>query len=351
MSGTGLRWFVYRKHRDSYCLLISLHKTPTSSVNSIFGLCGTHHQTMPCPHLHRLCLDEEDFSRSRSSEALRKISQSSVATGDDQMTWRRSRSLSDTQKTLDDAIRSLEACVNEEILKESDTRPRHYSSNDSAMGDREAAPSPIQGTSSEPSTLARHRQVFPSMDSAFSNSSVTTASDVANCDAASVGSDSAFSHTRMSSGVSISPTGTRARDSPEVASSPHLRGRGRVTTSLLSSPETVSLPALSPEREVAPCEARDTPSPSKLRLSTKKEHPLSSAGSQKEKQAVVRWGIPPKGTYSPDRSPILSSSTEVTFRSEAQLSSASSDHTPTASTNNLTSEHSSEVHLGEGTIV
>ena len=290
-------------------------------------------------------------SRSRSSEAIRKTSMSSTCSGSVPL-WRRSRSLSDTQKVLDEAIRNLEEYMNAELTLD---RHRHYSSNDSAMGESETVLSPVQQASvSEPSTLSRNRQVYTSMDSAFSNnSSPTNSSEGMNA----YELDSPFDHhTRMSSGISamsgvssISPT--PGYDSPQLAASPQLGRKGP-----LCSPETKSLPALSPERDAISESSKDS---STAQISkTKKNwqsHSAEKSGKFRKKKKVKQVpSVSAAGTFSPQRSPILSSSKMVS-RSEPQLDNISSDHTPTESTTNINisvySWDSNYVNSDDGTII
>lgn len=292
--------------------------------------------------------------RSQSTEALRKISLASTGSllDEDRYAWRRSRSLSDTQKTLDEAIRNLEQYLNEELTLD---RDGHYSSNDSAMGESETVLSPVQARS-EPSTLSRNRHVYTSVDSAFSNNSSPTNSSEGggtfhSTDLLSFGSDSAFAHTRMSSNVSgtsglsrhsVSPM--PGSDSPELTTSPYLVRKGH-----LSNPETVSLPALSSEqngiltsrpahvhpfrhRSVSPVKGK----PSGQTKSGRTGHVSNGIADRKKK---LKLRDLPSCTYSPRRSPILSSK-ERLF-SEPALntldSNMSSDHTPTDSTSNISS--------------
>ena len=338
------------------------------------------------PFSHRLYVPGEStdgpVSRSRSSEMIRKTSQSSVAgnsTLEQRYLWRRSRSLSDTQKTLDEAIKNLESYLDEELTP---NRQRHYSSNDSAMDESEAVLSPLT-TNSEPSTLSRHRQVFTSMDSAFSNNSPspTNSSEGVNSSGfISMTSDSPFIHTRMSSGVSAlsapstytvnSSSPTAGSDSPEPAASPRLGRKGP-----LCSPDAVSLPpTVSPERDVANateregsnlvlplgCRSHETsPAPSSG-AEEKAESGSKSASSGKPKK---RWklrhvpSVSSSGTYSQQRSPILNSKNFVSH-SESQLDTISSDHTPTESTSNihfsisgLSLDSSSSCHREDGTVI
>ena len=296
--------------------------------------------------------------------------------------WQRRRSLSDTQKILDDAIKNLEQTLEEEIhiAKE---RHRHFSSTDSAMGESESVVSPVQSeyASSEPSTLVRKRQVYHSMDSAFSNNSSPTNSSegVNNSDILSMESDSAFnmcihSHTRMSSGISgisgvssVSPVPVSC--SPEPSASPQL---DKKANSLCSS-DTSSMPALynlSPERGYNSGGRKD-----QLQVQTRGSHTLPHPSStpsrsltdnksKKVKSKLKRKTLPPPsgsggsaGTQVCRRSPILNSR-EVKCHSESQLDALSSDHTPTESINNITNSLSGfsldsnhHQYIDDGTII
>ena len=341
----------------------------------------------------RLFLESPDVglsTRSRSSEALRKISltgnnaDSVSLSMEPDTSWQRRRSLSDTQKILDEAIKNLEQTLEEEIhiAKE---RHRHFSSTDSAMGESESVVSPVQSeyASSEPSTLVRKRQVYHSMDSAFSNNSSPTNSSegVNNSDILSMESDSAFnicmhSHTRMSSGISgisgvssVSPVPVSC--SPEPSASPQL---GKKDNGLCNS-DTSSMPVLynlSPERGYHSSGGRKDQLQVVMRGSHTLPHPSSSTPSRsladnksnKVKSKLKRKTLPPPasnngsaGTQVCRRSPILSSR-EVKCNSESQLDALSSDHTPTESTNNITNSPSGfsldsnhHHYIDDGTII
>lgn len=281
--------------------------------------------------LFRLFLRQDEidssFARSRSSDAIRKVSQSSTSTVDkilmeDWYMWRRSRSLSDTQRTLDEAIRNLEQYMDEELTF--DNRHERYSSNDSAMGESEAVLSPPPSASSEPSTLCRNRPVFDSMDSAFSNnSSPTNSSDGVNV------FEPVHNHTRMSSGISgisgvsgvssVSPI--PGSDSPELADSPQLGRKGPLCSSL----PTIS--TLSPDVHYLP----PRPPPS----STKSTRTNPGKPKSKKKPEKIRKGkqspVTTSRTYFPNQSPILNSK-DVSFESVTPLDT---DHTPTESYTNI----------------
>lgn len=322
--------------------------------------------------VHRLFLESPDCgmgARSRSSEALRKISLSSnnadsasLALDHDTSSWEsHRRSLSGTQKVLDEAIKSLEKTLDEEIHIARE-RHRHFSSTDSAMGESESVVSPIQSeyAMSEPSTLVRKRQVYHSMDSAFSNNSSPTNSSegVNNSDLLSMESDSAFnvyghSHTRMSSGISgisgvssISPVPVAC--SPEPSASPQLRNRN----SSLCSSDTSSLPALysSPDsishsaskKENAQLIYRGShtlPNPSSTAKSRSVADKSRHGKAKSKHEAIAVPSSVGLGTYSYQRSPILNSR-DVKCNSESQLDALSSDHTPTESTSNIMSSPS-----------
>lgn len=280
--------------------------------------------------LFRLFLRQDEidssFARSRSSEAIRKISQSSTSTVDkilmeDWYMWRRSRSLSDTQRTLDEAIRNLEQYMDEELTLEN--RHERYSSNDSAMGESEAVLSPPPSASSEPSTLSRNRQAFDSMDSAFSNnSSPTNSSDGVNV------FEPVHNHTRMSSGISgvsgvssVSPI--PGSDSPELADSPQLGRKGPLCSSLPSFSTLsadVYYPSLPPR-----------PPPSSKSKSTKSEKPKPKKKPEKIRKGKQSSPITTSRTYFPNQSPILNSK-DVSFESGTPLDT---DHTPTESYTNI----------------
>lgn len=293
-------------------------------------------------------------SHSRSSDALRKISQTSGESElaleqellEQEYLWERTHSLSTTQQKLDDAIRDLEEYIAEDLA--SLHLQRRYSSNDSAMGGSEAVISPLQPdtTYSEPSTLNRKQLVHDSVDSAFSNySSPTNSSEgMHHTDVLSVESDAFLpcNHIRMSSEISnvsaVSPSPVPESQSPEPASvSPPL---GKI--------EASSLPALHRAQsegvaDTHPFHKSSSPLPTQL-----PPQPSSSKRSKKSKQhKVLKSNVSQIGTYSHDRSPILTSKDS---HSETHLST---DHTPTESTTNITTAHSGfslDSHM-QGTVI
>ncbi len=326
------------------------------------------------------------MSRSRSTEALRKISQS----GDPALTleqelqeqefmWQRTHSLSNTQKVLDDAIRDLEEYIAEDLANLNGQQ--RYSSSDSAMGGSEAVVSPVQLDSgySEPSTLNRKRQIHDSVDSAFSNYSSptnSTSESLHHTDVLSVGSDIALSynHIRMSSDTSaVSPV--PRMDSPEHTVLTGEKSPPPVaTTAALSKMEASSLPVLSgsdlPKQDTAHTGSHTLPSQGSPLLITKgqgsrtlpsKQQPLktTSKHSQSKKSKLKGQTLLPSkmsntGTYAHYRSPILNARDQHS-NSESQLDDIASDHTPTESINNITSSPSgfsldSSSHL-QGTVI
>lgn len=335
-----------------------------------------------CFSLHRLFLDESPtrglVSRSRSTEALRKISQTSGEPSmsleqelqEQEYMWQRTHSLSETQKVLDDAIRDIEEVIAQDLANLK--RQRHYSSNDSAMGGSEAVVSPVQSdyAHSEPSTLNRKRQVFDSGDSAFSNySSPTNSSEGVhqNSDAL-LGGEGEFAvpcnHIRMSSEVSsasaTSPVPEQAA-ATVVSVSQRLLSDTREHSSTSPSPlcksaETVSSAqreSSSSEREVVVRNASHSTASQPSRHSKKKSKHKSSGGHNSGS-----GGFPSRitGYYAHQRSPILSPKDHHICLSDTQLDSLSSDHTPTDSTANITSSpsgfslDSSHLH-GSGTVI
>ncbi len=227
------------------------------------------------------------------------------------------------------------------------------------MGESETVLSPVQARS-EPSTLSRSRNVYQSVDSAFSNNSSPTNSSEGggtfhSTDFLSFRTDSAFAHTRMSSNISgascasghsVSPA--PCSNSPELRASSYLGCKGPPC-----DPETVSLPALSPDQRSISASDKDLPtpllsqrhrsvSPVKLRPQKPSAHSKPSrtgytyktSGITDMKKRIKLRDLPSSvGTYSPRRSPILNSKH---FPSEPTLGT-SSDHTPTDSTANISS--------------
>ncbi len=283
---------------------------------------------------YRLILNESPDGtlasyHSRSADALRKISinssTSSVLTVDSDFTWRRSRSLSDTQKCLDDAIKNLEQEIANDLNLYQTTLDGD--STDSAVGEMS---SPVESTS-EPSTLHRKRDMFMSRDSAFSNNSSPTNSSegMNNSDILSMESDSPFamySHTRMSSGIS----GISGRDSPEPASSPQLGKKGT-----LCGTDATSMPSLNGKM----CHYNQSNTKSSNE-NGRKVNTMPSPHIAKRNHVRRLKEIPHVQDYSPHHSPILSNKKEFKFHSETQLHILSCDHTPTDSSTEISTSPS-----------
>ncbi len=243
--------------------------------------------------------------------------------------WRRSRSLSDTQKCLDDAIKDLEQEIADDLSLYQNTLDGD--STDSAVGEMS---SPVQSTS-EPSTLNRKRNMFMSRDSAFSNNSSPTNSSegMNNSDILSLESDSpfipynSFSHTRMSSGISALSTESPApgRDSPEQASSPQLGRKGT-----LCGMDATSMPVLNGRTCHNPVKNSKSNDENGRRVNT-----LPSPHTTKRHTTQKMKTVPHIVHYSPHRSPIISSKQEFKFHSETQLHILSCDHTPTDSSTEI----------------
>lgn len=285
--------------------------------------------SLSATHVHYRLILNESPDGTLPHHSLRKISvnsnTSSVITVDDSdFTWRRSRSLSDTQKCLDDAIKNLEQEIADDL--------NHYQttldgdSTDSAVGEMS---SPVQSTS-EPSTLNRKRDMFMSRDSAFSNNSSPTNSSegMNNSDILSMESDSPFpmySHTRMSSGIS----GISGRDSPEPASSPQLGKKGT-----LCGMDATSMPSLNGKM------CHSTLSNTKSNDENGRKVNTMPSPHIAKRNHVRRIKDVPRVCYSPHHSPISSSNKEFKFHSETQLHILSCDHTPTDSSTEISTSPS-----------
>ena len=291
---------------------------------------------------------DSSFSRSRSSEAIRRTSGSTnsglrLVVPPPAATWRRSRSFSDTEKTLDEAIRELDNLqmhINDDLELAYHGRHRHYSSNDSAMGESELMMSPVPSASSEPSTLTRARHIFRNRsDSAFSNNtSPTNSSEGVNAsDLVSLESDSTFIHQRNHSTLSApsEPDHRRTDSSPVMASSPDLTHKGQFSTS-----ETVSLPTFSPEREISP-NPHDMSAPDIPRASTLQPHRKGDKSKHHKRKLRTLPSITSTGTYSQQRSPVLESKNFHFSSSEAiQESSSGAEATFTPLPSNSVTVHS-----------
>ncbi len=270
---------------------------------------------------HRLILT--DFP-----DGLRKMSTNSTSSAltDSDFPWRRSRSLSDTQKCLDDAIKNLEQEIADDLSLYQTTLDGD--STDSAVGEMS---SPVQ-SASEPSTLNRKRNMFMSRDSAFSNNTSPTNSSegMNNSDILSLESDSPFipySHTRMSSGISGLSTESPApgRDSPEQASSPQL---GRMGT--LCGTDATSMPVLNGRM----CHHHPVKNTKSNDENGRRVNTLPSPHIAK-RHNIRKLKPIPHVHYSPHRSPIITSKQEFKFHSETQLHILSCDHTPTDSSTEI----------------
>ena len=277
-----------------------------------------------------------DISRSRSSEALRKVVTPGgtpnstlrlVVPPQLSPSWRRSRSLSDTEKTLDDAIRELDSLqVNISDDLEVARRHRHYSSNDSAMGESELIMSPAPSASSEPSTLSRARNITRNRsDSAFSNNTSPTNSSnegMSTSEMMSTESDASIVHHRNASTLSS----TSEPDRQLTDSGPTLRvGSDRPTS------DSVSLPTFSPERELegdVSLQSHDPSVPAHVtRASSLKT--VSAVGEKSKQNRKFKLKSMPSvtssGTYSPSRSPVLKSKGPLQFSSSEVIHESSTD--------------------------
>lgn len=247
-------------------------------------------------------------------------------------TWRRSRSLSDTEKTLDDALRELDSLkVNIDDDLEVARRHRHYSSNDSAMGESELITSPAPSAGSEPSTLTRARHIDRNRsDSAFSNNTSPTNSSNEGMNNTS---EMEFVHQRNASTLSTTSEPER----------PHPHSSSTLRTDLdRPTPDSVSLPTFSPERELGrdlSTQSQDTSVPN---LATHSLVDRKESGSDKDRsKQKKKWklhtmpSVTSTGTYSPSRSPVLKPKGVYNLSSEALEDgspNSSANHTPTPPT-------------------
>lgn len=299
---------------------------------------------------------------------LRKISQTSDYSltleqelQEQEFMWQRTHSLSNTQKVLDDAIRDLEEYIAEDLANLNSQR--RYSSNDSAMGGSEAVVSPMQlDSASEPSTMFRKRPV-QGVDSAFSNySSPSNSSEgVHHTDVLSVGSADmtvTCNHIRMSSGASNSSAAASPIPRLETTestvvpiSSPHqtqLQTPRKATT--LSKIEASSLPILDRTQDEGVRSHSHTPPPQAS------QHGILAHASSSKKGRHKTRTLPSKGmggmggTYSHQRSPILTPKDNHICNSESQLNEML-DHTPTESITTSPSRLSLDSSQLQGTVI
>lgn len=259
--------------------------------------------------------------------------------------WRRSRSLSDTEKTLDDAIKELDTLqvnINDDL--EVARRHRHYSSNDSAMGgESELVTSPAPSASSEPSTLIRARHITSNRsDSAFSNNTSPTNSSNEGVNTNDMmESDTAYVHHRNASTLSSTSEPERHLVESSQAISLH-PGRQHPTS------DSVSLPTFSPEREIEgdvslqPHERSVSDITSGSSLGSK----VVGAGDREKLKHNKKWklknvpSVTSTGTYSPSRSPVLKSKglrfSSETLEEVSPDSSANPTPTPPSTVNHTT---------------
>lgn len=109
-----------------------------------------------------------DALRSKSSDCLRNAHAVSlvVNASDDSVWHQRTRSLSDTEKTLNLLMQNINDMLSEDLP----TTHRRHSSNDSAMGESECITSPCQHHAHH-NTAPYHNNMYNSVDSAISNQS------------------------------------------------------------------------------------------------------------------------------------------------------------------------------------
>ena len=282
----------------------------------------------------------------------------------------RDRYLSDTEKTLDDALRELVSLQMNISDDQDQGRHRHYSSNDSAMGESELFMSPVPSAGSEPSTLARSHHIHPHphhshshshshsvscnrSDSAFSNNtSPTNSSEGVNAsgEMASLDLDSSV-HMRTLSGVSTTSEQDRSDriiHHPPLAmgsSSPHLPS---IKTGTATS-DTISLPTFSPERETSPNPSshdRSVPNLTAHSVAMFQPHhkhlgPEKDRHKHKKRKVHTLPSVSTLGTYSPERSPVLHP-VGLHFSSEVVNETSPQDDMPTPPSNSL-SNHTDSV--------
>lgn len=109
-----------------------------------------------------------DVLRSKSSDCLRNSHTVSLVVNDsnDSVWHQRTRSLSDTEKSLNLLMQNINDMLSEDLP----TTHRRHSSNDSAMGESECITSPCQHHA-HLNTTAYHNNMYNSVDSAISNQS------------------------------------------------------------------------------------------------------------------------------------------------------------------------------------
>ena len=264
----------------------------------------------------------KEVSRSRSSDCLQRISVPSSSTHlatppvTQSMGVVRSRSYSDTERSLEQVMKDLEMMLMEDDSHLYQNHQRHLS-NDSAVGESECVSSPlIHSHCVQPSSSACEcsHEVSNSVDSAFSNNSshtnsVSSTEAVNNNVGIMVNSPTPYAssslplHVRMSSGVSVQ---SDSMDSPGIiqVSSPKLPHKATLVNQKYSS-----LPALDPGEDPThhPLGHRYSPSPFVV---SRKFRKSSSAGKDSKKRRKRSGGSVENSMpeYNPRRSPILTHS-------------------------------------------
>ena len=263
-----------------------------------------------------------EVSRSRSTDCIHRVSVTSNPTHlttppvGDSLGVVRSRSYSDTERSLEQVMKDLESMLTEDDHSY-ENHQRHLS-NDSAVGESECVSSPLvhshcaQPSSSSSACECSH-EVSNSVDSAFSNNSSHTNSVSSNEAVNSnveVGLDSPTPyassslplHARMSSGVSIQSDGMGSPCLIQV-SSPKLPHKATLINAKYSSMPALEDPVLNPLSH------RHTPSPfsvyQKFRKSSSAGRESHGKKRRKRSGSSVEDNMP---EYNPRRSPILTHS-------------------------------------------
>ena len=303
-----------------------------------------------------------EVSRSRSSDCIHRVSLPVEPTIPPHITTGanlgviRSRSFSDTERSLEQVMKDLE----DMLIEGEDDRPnifdnhKRHLSNDSAVGESECVSSPLTHSNcAQPSSAfdCTH-EVSNSVDSAFSNNSSHTNS-VSSTEAVNTRIDTTLEspvpysttsatpyassslplHARMSSGVSIQSDNLGSSSLVQV-SSPKLPHKA-----MLANPIYSSMPILDPD-SLKPRHYRYSPSSYLTFWKTNSAGRESSRQAKKKRKISGGNSVENMPDFNPRRSPILRNSpvdtSELECKSVVQKTptgSLSSESAPSLSAN------------------
>ncbi len=207
-----------------------------------------------------------DVLRSKSSDCLRNVqTQSLMIDNSDEQVWRhqRTRSLSDTEKTLDALMKSINDMLSEDLP----SSHRRHSSNDSAMGESECITSPCQHHIHN--DIAYHvPSMYNSVDSAISNHS--SSNHFSSCEGVSYttadppSSESTSTYTLNTPHIRMYSEPSVQSDSPQPSQTSPMRVNSPKFTPKTSPYYCGSLPVLTPDIDSIISHSRRSSSPLNL---------------------------------------------------------------------------------------